>query len=183
MCGVFMKIVFVSDIHGSFGYAKMIPEILQREEADKLVILGDLYYHGPRNPLPLEYAPMEVSKLLNGLEIDKVAVRGNCDAEVDVKITDFDIFETLEFECGKNKVFCSHGQNYNIDKFPDSEFDVMIYGHKHTGFIMEKNAKVIANAGSISLPKDGTKNSYLVLTEERIELKDLNGNKITDKSF
>lgn len=178
-----MKIVFISDIHGSFGYAKLIPEILKRENAEKLVILGDLYYHGPRNPLPLEYSPMEVSHLLNSLEVDKVAVRGNCDAEVDIKITDFDVLDTFEFKCGKNKVFCSHGQNFNIDKFPECEFDIMIYGHKHTGFIVEKHGKIIANAGSISLPKDGTKNSYLVLTEENLQLKELDGNKIDEKSF
>lgn len=84
-----MKILVVSDIHGSMYYASQIPEIMKRENAEKLILLGDLYYHGPRNPLPKDYNPMEVSKLLNSMKEKILCTKGNCDAEVDEMISEF----------------------------------------------------------------------------------------------
>ena len=84
-----MKYLILSDIHGSIHYGSMIKNIIEKEKSDKLILLGDLYYHGPRNPLPKEYAPMEVCKLLNSMKFSLVAIRGNCDAEVDEMISEF----------------------------------------------------------------------------------------------
>ena len=143
-----MKYLVISDIHGSNYYAKKINEIYEKEKPDKIILLGDLYYHGPRNPLTEEYNPMEVAKILNNL---------------------------------KEKIF-THGHKYNIDNIPEN-IDVLVYGHLHTGFIKEKNGVICVNSGSISLPKNNTKHSYLVIEGKEIMLKDVEGNVLEDEIF
>lgn len=177
-----MKILVVSDIHGSMYYASKIPEIMNRENAEKLILLGDLYYHGPRNPLPKEYNPMEVSKLLNSMKDKIMCIKGNCDAEVDEMISEFKFTENIEMEIEGKRYFFTHGQKYNIDNMPKN-IDVLVYGHYHTGFIKEKNGVICVNSGSISLPKENTAHSYLIIEKAKIELKDISGNLIDEKSF
>ena len=178
-----MKLLIVSDIHGSGYYANKILEIVKRENPNKIVLLGDLYYHGPRNDLTKEYSPKEVAKILNSLKDDILAVRGNCDAEVDQMISEFELKDYIYTEVNGLKVFFTHGHKYNIDNLPKEEIDMLIYGHFHTGFIKEKDGIIFANAGSISLPKNGTKNSYLILDERNIILKDVDGNIIDKKEL
>ena len=176
-----MKYLVVSDIHGSGFYARKLKDIINKENPDKIVLLGDLYYHGPRNPLTQEYAPKEVAEILNSHKDKILAVKGNCDAEVDQMISEFNLEENIKLEmCGK-KFYFTHGHKYNIDIWPEEEFDVMVYGHFHTGFIKEKDGKIFVNAGSISLPKNDTKNSYLIIDESKIVLKDVDGNVIEEK--
>ena len=86
-----MKAVIVSDIHGSYYYAQRLKEIVEKENPDKVILLGDLYYHGPRNDLSQEYNPMEVSKILNAMKDKLLVVKGNCDAEVDEMVLSFKI--------------------------------------------------------------------------------------------
>ena len=172
-----MKILVVSDIHGSNYYMKKIEEIYQKENADRIILLGDLYYHGPRNPLPKDYNPMEVSKKLNNLKDKLKCVKGNCDAEVDEMISEFKFEEMIKEEiCGKRFIF-THGHKFNIDNVP-KEVDVLVYGHFHTGFIKEKDGVIFANPGSISLPKNNTSNSYLIIEDGKLILKDCDGNVI-----
>ena len=178
-----MKYLVVSDIHGSAYYGRKIEEIINKEKPDKIILLGDLYYHGPRNPLTLEYAPKEVANILNSYKDKILAVRGNCDAEVDQTISEFKIEEKLELKIGGKKFFFTHGHKFNIDNLPDEEFDVLVYGHFHTGFIQEKHSKLFVNAGSISLPKNNTKNSYLIFDNENIILKDVDGNVIEEYRY
>ena len=173
-----MKILVVSDIHGSAFYAKKLEERIDTENPDKIILLGDLYYHGPRNPLTLEYAPKEVADILNSHKDKILAVRGNCDAEVDQMISEFKIEENIRLEIGGKKFFFTHGHKYNIDFWPNEEFDVLVYGHFHTGFIKEKDGKLFVNSGSISLPKNNTKNSYLIIDDNNVILKDVDGNVI-----
>lgn len=173
-----MKYLVVSDIHGSMFYGGRIPELIEREQAGQLVLLGDLYYHGPRNPLPEDYRPMDVSKMLNGLKDKLVAIRGNCDAEVDEMISEFPIIDHEVKEIAGKKFYFTHGHHVNIDNVPDEEFDAVIYGHFHTGFIKVKDGKIYANAGSMSLPKNNTAHSYIVIDDESLVLKDLDGNVI-----
>lgn len=174
-----MKLVVVSDIHGSGFYADKIKKIMEAESPDKLVLLGDLYYHGPRNPLPKEHEPLKVAEILNSFKDKIIAIKGNCDAEVDEMISKFPLQNIVELDFAGKKILFTHGHKYNIDNWPENEFDYMIYGHFHMGFIHEENGKIFANPGSISLPKNGTKNSYLVLEENEIQLKDVEGNVIT----
>ena len=178
-----MKVLVVSDIHGSSYYASKIPEIFEKEKANKIILLGDLYYHGPRNALTKEYNPMKVAEALNSLKQYIEAVKGNCDAEVDEMISEFKLNDNLLLDINGKKVFCTHGQNYNIDNLPNEKIDVMLYGHFHTGFIKEKDGIIFANPGSISLPKDNTENSYLTIDEEKMELKNTDGKVIDSINF
>lgn len=169
-----MKYLVVSDIHGSGYYANKIKEINEKENPDKIILLGDLYYHGPRNPLTEGYGPMEVAGILNDLSDKILCTRGNCDADVDEFISEFKFKDNIRLTIGNLKFFFSHGHYYNSDNIPE-DVDVVVYGHFHTGFIKEEYGIVFANPGSISLPKNGTTNSYIIIDEENIILKDING--------
>lgn len=177
-----MKILVVSDIHGSKYYADKMLEIYKNEAPDKIILLGDLYYHGPRNPLTKEYAPMEVAKILNSLKEEILCVRGNCDAEVDEMISDFQFQDNIRLELNGVKFFFTHGHKYNKDNIPEN-VDVLVYGHFHTGFILEQGEVICVNAGSISLPKNNTPNSYLIIDDENIFLKDVDGNVIDSEKY
>ena len=176
-----MKILIISDIHGSSYYAEKIKEIEERENPDQIILLGDLYYHGPRNDLTQEYNPMKVAGVLNDLSYKLRAVRGNCDAEVDEMISYFKLEPFIQIEVNDKKVFFSHGHVYNIDNLPNKEIEIMFYGHYHTGFIKEENGIIFANPGSISLPKNNTEHSYIIFDETEISLKNVDGEIICRK--
>lgn len=170
-----MKVLVISDIHGSSYYARKIEEIVKKENPEKIVLLGDLYYHGPRNELSQEYAPMEVAKILNSLKDKLMVVKGNCDAEVDEMISEFKFEDHILTNINGKNIYFTHGHKYNIENIPYEDFDILIYGHIHQGFIQEKEGYLFANPGSISLPKGGTEHSYLILEENQITLKDVDG--------
>ena len=174
-----MKFLIASDLHGSAHYAEKLIEIFKIEKADKCVLLGDIYNHGPRNPLPENYSPMLVAELLNGIKENLIVIKGNCDSEVDTMISEFDFVESVVIASGDKSVFLTHGHVYNKDKMPKTNFDVIIYGHFHTGFIIKQGETTIVNAGSLSLPKNNTPNSYIVLEDGEITLKDVEGNTIS----
>ncbi len=174
-----MKYLVISDIHGSSFYAKKIHEIYNKENPDKIILLGDLYYHGPRNSLIEEYNPMEVAKVLNEYKDVILCTRGNCDAEVDEMISEFKFEEYIELNINGVDFFFSHGHKYNMDNVPPVG-KVVVYGHFHTGFITKEYETIFVNPGSISLPKNNTPNSYLIIDDEELILKELNGN-IIDK--
>ncbi len=170
-----MKYVIASDLHGSAFFAEKIIKIFQTEKANKLIILGDIYNHGPRNPLPENYSPMQVADLLNGIKDSLIVIKGNCDSAVDTMISEFDFVENLCLLVEDKTLFLTHGHVYNKDAMPKTKFNAVIYGHFHTGFIEKQGDTVVANAGSLSLPKNGTPNSYLVLENTELILKDLDG--------
>ena len=178
-----MKLLIISDIHGSSYYAKKIEEINKKENPDQIILLGDLYYHGPRNGLTEEYDPMKVAGVLNDLKDKIKAVRGNCDAEVDEMISDFKLEPYIETQINNKHVFFSHGHIYNMNNIPNKEIEIMFYGHYHIGFIEEKNGIIFANPGSISLPKNNTQHSYIIFDENKIVLKDVDGNVIQEKEI
>lgn len=170
-----MKIIVISDIHGSLFYMNKIKEIIDKSNVDKIVLLGDLYYHGPRNPLTQEYNPQQVANILNSYKDKILCVRGNCDAQVDEMISEFKFNDNVKLDINGKRFFFTHGHRYNIDNLPDN-IDVIVYGHFHTGFIKQKDNVICVNSGSISLPKDNTKNSYLIIDDNNIKLMDLDGN-------
>ena len=178
-----MKILFASDIHGSAHWCEALLEAFAEEGADKLVLLGDLLYHGPRNDLPTGYDPKKVFAMLNGLKEKIVAVRGNCDSEVDQMVLEFPMmadYALLE-ACGRT-LFLTHGHLFNADMPPLlKENDLLFNGHFHApqNYKME-NGGVYINVGSVSLPKDGTPHSYLVLDENVLYWKDLETGGIFD---
>ena len=142
-------------------------------------MLGDIFNHGPRNPLPKDYNPIKVSEKLNAIKQDLIVIKGNCDSAVDTMISQFDFVEDLVlFENGKT-LFLTHGHVYNKDNLPKTNYNAIVYGHFHTGFIEKQGDIVVANAGSLSLPKNNTPNCYLVLENGLLTLKDLDCNVIT----
>lgn len=172
-----MKIIIASDIHGSLTAAKALLAAAEREGAEQIALLGDVYYHGPRNPLPENYDPKGVAALLNGRN-DLIVVKGNCDSEVDGMISSFRFAEDAYLFTGK-KIFLTHGHVYNLDNLP-AGCDAVFYGHVHYGFICEKDGVVVANPGSVSLPKNNSEKSYLLLDGTMLYLKNLEG-KILEK--
>ena len=168
-----MKWFIASDIHGSAYYAEKMIEAYKREKADKMILLGDILYHGPRNDLPKDYAPKKVIPLLNEEKERILCVRGNCDAEVDQMISEFEFKQSVVLDMFEKKAFISHGHKFNPDTFPNEEFDVMFYGHFHVPEITEKDKKLFVNVGSVALPKNNSVHSYAVVDETGILLKSL----------
>lgn len=170
-----MKIMVISDIHGSLFYLKKVVKIFKEREYDYMLILGDELYHGPRNDLPKEYNPKEVARILNELKDKIIAVRGNCDAEVDQMMIEYPILSdyTIIFENGK-RIFATHGHIFNDEKMPYlSEGDIFIYGHTHLYRAELKNGIYMLNPGSISLAKNGNENSYGVFENNSFCIKNL----------
>ena len=110
-------------------------------------------------------------------------IRGNCDAEVDEMISEFQFHDYVLKEINGKKIYFTHGHKYNIEKIPYEEFEIMIYGHTHQGFIEEKEGYIFANPGSISLPKCNTAHSYIILDENKIILKDVDGKVIQEYEY
>lgn len=170
-----MKYLIASDLHGSDFYLDKLITAFESEKADMLVLLGDIYNHGPRNPLPEKYAPMSVAEKLNKMKDKMLVIKGNCDSQVDIMISEFDFIDSCVLVSGDRTVFLTHGHMYNKDNMPKTKFNAVIYGHFHMGFIEKQNDTVVANAGSLSLPKNQTENSYLILENGVLTLKNLDG--------
>ena len=176
-----MKVAVASDIHGSYPSVVAFFFAAEKLGAERFVLLGDLYYHGIRNPLPEGYAPMKVAELLNERADDLLVVRGNCDSDVDVTVSSFDFLSSLVFTVGDKKVYCTHGDKYDKDHLPKGKYDVFLYGHFHTGLIEKREGLVLANPGSLSLPKGGTERSFILLDENELTLYSLEG-KVLDET-
>ena len=142
-----MKFLIASDIHGSRIYAQRIADLLAEEGADQLILLGDIYNHGPRNPLPEGYDPMGVAKILNGMVDRLTVIKGNCDSDVDTMISDFEFVSEGILMSGGKKIFLQHGDRFSIDALPKNCGDAFIYGHYHTGFIEGRGGVLVANCG------------------------------------
>ena len=170
-----MKIAVASDIHGSLTATRAFLKKANELGAEKILLLGDLYYHGVRNPLPDGYDPMGVASLLNQNASSLIVIRGNCDSDVDCTVSAFEMAEEAYLLVGKKTVFATHGDKFSIDCLPKGKADLLLYGHYHTGFIKEKDGVIVANPGSLSLPKNGTERSFLLLDETELILYSLSG--------
>lgn len=170
-----MKYMIASDIHGSAFYCRAMLEAFEREGADRLILLGDLLYHGPRNDLPREYAPKEVISMLNAHKADILAVRGNCEAEVDQMVLEFPVLaDYAVLDTGRRLVYLTHGHHYNIDDpLPMKQGDVMVYGHTHIPLAEERDGRFFYNPGSISIPKNGSAHGYLILENDQFTMREL----------
>ena len=156
-----MKFVIASDIHGNAKYAGELIKKFEFEQADALILLGDIYNPGPRNPVTRDYAPLTVADMLNAMKDKLTVVKGNCDSQVDTLISKFDFVEECNIFEGGKKITLTHGHIYNGDNLPKNCGDALIYGHFHIGSIRRMGNVVIANAGSVSLPKDGSAHTYI----------------------
>ncbi len=171
-----MKLLIASDIHGSAYYCRKLIDAYNSEKADRLILLGDLLYHGPRNDLPKDYAPKEVIAMLNGLKNEILSVRGNCEAEVDQMVLEFPVladYAVIMTDSGQT-VYLTHGHHYNIENpLPMKEGDVMIYGHTHVPLDETRAGIRFLNPGSVSIPKQNSGHSFLVLEKGIFTFKNL----------
>ena len=161
-----MKWMIASDLHGSAYYCKKMVEAFEREGADRLLMLGDLLYHGPRNDLPRDYAPKEVIPMLNGLKNKLCCVRGNCEAEVDQMVLDLPVMaDYCILPAGEKLIYATHGHIYNGKNPPPlAEGDILIHGHTHVPAWTEfGQGNVYLNPGSLSIPKENSPHSYMIL--------------------
>lgn len=172
-----MKYIIASDIHGSAFWCEKLLQAFKNEQADKLLLLGDLLYHGPRNDFPKDYSPKNVFEMLNANQENIVCVRGNCDSEVDQMVLNFPIMADYALFDGGNGVtlFATHGHLYNKDCPPLlKKKDVLLNGHFHTPCHEEMaSGAIYANCGSVALPKDGTPHSYIVAENGELVWKNL----------
>ena len=173
-----MKLMIASDIHGSAYYCRKMLEAFQEEKAERLVLLGDILYHGPRNDLPKEYAPKEVIALLNPMKDKIYAVRGNCEAEVDQMVLNFPVMADYCVILADGKaIYATHGHIYNENNLPPlQEGDILIHGHTHVLRAEKKESYTLLNPGSVSIPKEGNPPTYAIFENGIFMIKDFDGN-------
>ncbi len=172
-----MKWMIASDIHGSALYCEKMLLAFRREAADRLLLLGDLLYHGPRNDLPEAYAPKEVIAQLSGMKDRVFCVRGNCEAEVDQMVLPFPVLaDYCLLEQKGHVIFATHGHHYNLQTPPALQpGDVLLHGHTHVPAKDDSLGFWYLNPGSVSLPKENSPHSYMTLEDGLFLWKDLEG--------
>lgn len=161
-----MKYLVVSDIHGSSDSAQIIEEKFKKFNCDKIIILGDILYHGPRNDLPANYNPKKVIEILNNYSDKIIAVRGNCEAEVDQMVLKFPIYLSCYLLINNQKYYLTHGHhvNYLMPK-EFKEKTIILYGHTHIYRKDVVDGNLYFNIGSITLPKENTERCYGILDD------------------
>ena len=182
---IIMRLMIASDIHGSEYYCKLMLSAFEREGADRLLLLGDILYHGPRNELPRDYAPKKVIELLNPLKDKLFCVRGNCDTEVDQMVLDFPIMADYAIiPAGDRLIYATHGHHFSETAPPPlSKGDVLLNGHTHVPKFVEYEDYIYMNPGSVSIPKEDSPHSYMILDGADLQWKDLDGNVYMTKNI
>ncbi|MBQ8259757.1 MAG: phosphodiesterase [Clostridia bacterium] len=175
-----MKLFIASDIHGSAYYCQKLIDAFHKENADRILLLGDILYHGPRNDLPRDYAPKEVIAMLNPLSDRIICVRGNCDGEVDDMVLDFPVLAEYAIisDCslGENIIFATHGHHFNASKLPKlKNGDVLLHGHTHIPTFENVTGIFVVNPGSVSIPKENSEHSYMIFENSEFVRKSLDG--------
>lgn len=173
-----MKLMIASDIHGSAYWCRKLIEKYKEEKADRLILLGDVLYHGPRNDLPDEYAPKKVIAMLNEMKDEIFCVRGNCEAEVDQMVLDFPVLADYALlDLGEKMIYLTHGHIYNENNVPPMKRgDVLLHGHTHVPKCVEHENYVYMNPGSVSIPKENSCHGYMILEGGEFLWKDFDGN-------
>ncbi|MCQ2428326.1 MAG: phosphodiesterase [Clostridia bacterium] len=172
-----MKYLIASDIHGSAEYCGRLLDAFSREKADRMILLGDILYHGPRNDLPEGYAPKKVIEQLNPLKAKLMCVRGNCDTEVDQMVLDFPVLaDYAVIDAGNRLIYATHGHVYNLNKLPPMcGGDILLHGHTHVPDCTEEHGVVYINPGSVSIPKENSPHSYMTYENGLFLWKTLDG--------
>lgn len=172
-----MKWLIASDIHGSAYYCRKLLEAYKNEKADRILLLGDVLYHGPRNDLPKDYNPKAVIAMLNEIKQDILCVRGNCDTEVDQMVLEFPILaDYAVITVGNKLIYATHGHVYNNENLPPLHAgDILLHGHTHVPKCDEFETHVYINPGSVSIPKEDSEHSYMTLEGNELKWKNLDG--------
>ena len=162
-----MTYYIASDIHGSAAWCERMLADYRLSGADRLILLGDLLYHGPRNELPEDYAPKRVAEMLNGVASELICVRGNCDSEVDQMMLSFPILADYAIiDTGDLLIFATHGHRYNLESLPPIRpGDVLLHGHTHVPADTVAEGIRYVNPGSVSIPKNGSPHRALLLKD------------------
>ena len=170
-----MKYMIASDIHGSAKWCEKLMEAWREEAPDRLILLGDLLYHGPRNDLPEDYAPRKVIAMLNAVASELLCVRGNCEAEVDQMVLDFPVMaDYCALLLDGHIIYATHGHVYGEDNPPPlRKGDVLLCGHTHVPGLRRHETFTYVNPGSVSIPKNGSAHGYCVLEGGSLTWKDL----------
>ena len=171
-----MKLLVISDIHGNAFYMRKVDELIEKENIDKIVLLGDVYYYGPRLGFDDRYDPKEVKEILNKYANKIIAVRGNCDAEIDNEVSDFDLSKDYDYlDIDGRKYYFTHG--HLMDKYRDLFGDDIVFsGHTHIYNIYGNNI----NPGSVGLPKVNPEHTCIIFDKNIIKLIDLDNFNIID---
>lgn len=175
---IIMKYMIASDIHGSALYLEKLLNCYSAEAPEKLILLGDILYHGPRNDLPDGYAPKKVISMLNPIKESLLCVRGNCDCEVDQMVLDFPILADYAYLCLNGlTIFATHGHIFNKDNLPPlKKGDILLHGHTHIpAFEKLANDNYYINPGSVSIPKENSERGYILLDDKAFIFKNLDG--------
>lgn len=178
-----MKLMIASDLHGSAYYTRLLLTAMDREQPDRLLLLGDLLYHGPRNDLPREYAPKQVIEMLNARKSQILCVRGNCEAEVDQMVLEFPVLSEfgVVFADGLT-LYMLHGHK-NLD-LPVLPGDILLCGHTHVPAVRKDGEHYYVNPGSVSIPKEGSCHGYMILENRQLRHVSLEGeNTLPDFTF
>lgn len=180
-----MKIMVASDIHGSAVWCGRLMERFSAEAPDRLLLLGDLLYHGPRNDLPDGYAPKEVAAMLNAMKDKIICVKGNCDCDVDQMVLEFPIMAPYCIIAFENRIiFATHGDKINVDAPPSLNCgDVLLYGHFHVPACEVKENYIYMNPGSVSIPKENSAHSYMITDGNTFLWKDTDSNTYMEKNL
>lgn len=175
-----MKLMFASDIHGSLPATERVLERFAQSGAQWLIILGDVLNHGPRNALPEGYAPADVAVKLNGVAQRVIAVRGNCDSEVDQMLLEFPMTAPWQQVLSERaRLFLTHGHLYSPEKMPPlAAGDVLVYGHTHIPVARRQGAIYHFNPGSVSIPKGGYAASYGMLDGNMLQVLELGSQRV-----
>ena len=180
-----MNLLIASDIHGSAAYGERLLDAFAREGAERLLLLGDLLYHGPRNDLPTGYDPKAVIAMLNAVKTRLLCVRGNCDTEVDQMVLEFPILADYAIlYAGTRMIFATHGHRYHTAALPPlSAGDILLHGHTHVPACDMCGDILYVNPGSVSIPKEGSPHGYMLLTDRGFVWKDLDGHVYREYGF
>ncbi len=177
-----MRLLFASDIHGSEYYTKKLVERYNASKCDKMILLGDILYHGPRNDLPEGYNPKGVISLLNAISGEILCVRGNCEAEVDQMVLDFDCMSEsmVLYDRGK-MLFITHGHKFNTTNPPKLKAgDCLIHGHTHVQTVERFGENIYINPGSVSIPKENNPPSFMIYEDGTFTIYDFDMNVLNE---
>lgn len=178
-----MKLMLASDIHGSAFYCSELIKRFEIEKPQKLVLLGDILYHGPRNALPKEYNPKAVAEMLNSISESIICVRGNCDSEVDSMVLDFPVqSDTAALFFDGRTIYCTHGHIYSKQNpLPMHPGDIMASGHTHVPMFSTEKGITFINPGSVSIPKEESLHGYIIIEDGTAVWKDMSGQSYMEK--
>ena len=173
-----MKWMIASDLHGSAYWCEKMVERYKEEGAGKLLLLGDILYHGPRNDLPKDYAPKKVIEILNGMKEELLCIRGNCDCEVDQMVLEFPILaDYAVFPAADRLIYATHGHHFHMNQLPPLQpGDILLHGHTHIpAWEPFGDGNLYLNPGSVSIPKAESEHSYMILQDGDAVWKTLEG--------